>query len=97
MLFNNMDRTVHDVQAATMGTLTVEVLLLLLVLPAQVQSRPAPTPSVHLGKCMCPIHVCIESYTACGQESHWGNHLRRVQRGLQSLSVPHAFFDIASC
>ena len=42
MLHNNMDRTVHDVQAATMGTSMVQVLLLLLVLPAQVQSHPHP-------------------------------------------------------
>lgn len=32
-----MDSILHDVQAATMGTSMVQVLLLLLVLPAQVQ------------------------------------------------------------
>ena len=42
-----MDRTAHDVQAATMGTSTVEVLLLLLVLPAQVMLDNNVLPRTH--------------------------------------------------
>ena len=55
---NNTDRTLHDVQAATMGTSTVQVLLLLLVLPAQVQFSSAPTPSLHPQWCV----VCVFTF-----------------------------------